>query len=220
MRKDTDSLFILLGGNLIPFFLLALTLGMAWVPLAPFARLGLVLFVLYLLPPLVYRFLPHRKAQGTFQMSDKPFATWWIGMQLQALYLRAPVLEEILRIIPFAYSAWLRLWGAKIGKRVYWSPRIIIMDRPFLQIDSEVIVGYGVAFTAHHLNRNGNQMALVLATPIVEKSALLGGESRVGPGARVGAAEMLPATMVLAPFYEWRGGRRHSILKNQLEVSK
>ena len=168
----------------------------------------------YLIPPLLCRLLcllfgkPGDSRE--IRMGTREFNVWWFTAQLQVIYLRFPALEEFIRLIPGAYSMWLRFWGARIGKLTYWSPQVKIMDRPFLHIGDLVSVGYGAAFTSHHINRNDGELKLLLGTPTVGARAVLGGLSGVGPGARVSEGEVLPSTMLLAPFYIWKDGRRHS----------
>jgi len=206
---------LLVGLNYWAFFqtLLAVLL-LFYCPESPlYLRISASLFVLYLLPPLLCRLIllvfgpPPRKSKQW----SKPFFVWWATAQFQVLYLRLPFLEELLRIVPGLYSIWLRLWGAKIGRFVYWSPQVKIMDRPFLEIGDDVMVGYGAAFTSHHVNRSEKgELELVFGIPKVGNRVILGGLSGLAPGAEVAEDEMLPSTMGLAPYYLWQGGRRYA----------
>ncbi|MFN7686067.1 MAG: acyltransferase [Oligoflexia bacterium] len=203
----------LLGLNAVPL-VHALGVLAPWRLLADSSwgwRLGWSLAVLYLLPPLLCRGLllvfgrPPVRSSGF----TGPFFVWWATSQLNALFIRFPALEEFLKLVPGVYSNWLRLWGARIGRLVYWGPRLQIMDRSFLEIGDDAMIGYGVGFTAHHVNRQKDGvMELVLASPKVGARAILGGLSGLTPGAEVAEGEMLPSTMGLAPFYFWKSGRR------------
>ncbi len=171
---------------------------------------------IYLVPPLLAQLLYFwgGRPEGKITRHEKAFWIWYFGAQLQSIYLRFSFLEEILRLFPLVYSAWLRLWGAKIGRGIYWAPQSFIIDRTHLRVDDFAMIGFGVAITAHHLNRiqGLKEMELILASPHVGAHAILGGLCGLGPGTVVAAGEMLPSTMVLAPFYAWKGGRRHSTL--------
>ena len=212
MLKKIPGIYTLLLGNLIPLLHLILFGAVFFLDLDRKVQVALAFFVIYLLPPLLARLIYRSHfPQGKFSTSDPAFRQWWVVTQLQALFLRFSFLEEFLRIIPYAYSNWLRLWGSRIGKRIYWSPQIIITDRTHLNIGDGVIVGYGAAFVSHHFNKDSVGMELVLATPVVGDGAILGGASGLGPGACLAPNEMLPSTLALAPFYEWKNGRRQRI---------
>lgn len=217
MLQNKVTLVKFLIGNLLQA-LLALGLVLIFFFFENFL-LGLLvsLIWIYLVPPFVtriaYFFLS--RPEGKMDIEDKKFWAWYIGAQLQSIFLRFHFLEELLRVFPLLYSAWLRLWGAQIGKRIYWAPGVYIMDRTHLKIDDFVLVGYGAGFTSHHLNLKNGKFELILATPHVEANAVIGGLSGVGPGAVVASGESLPSTMYLAPFYRWKDGRRHSALPRE-----
>ena len=60
--------------------------------------------------------------QRLSRLSDRTYAPWWGMHQIQVLYIAIPQLEAVLRLVPGLYSQWLRLWGSKVGRRVYWTP--------------------------------------------------------------------------------------------------
>lgn len=177
----------------------------------------LVLAWIYLLPPILVRsiYFIFGKPNGTYTVHDRGFWVWYFGAQMQSLYLRFAFLEEILRSFPLLYSNWLRLWGAQIGKNIYWAPCVRVIDRTHLKIDDLVLVGYGASFTGHHLNLVNGEMKLVVAAPHVEERSVLGGMSGMSPGSVVSKGELLPSTMGLAPFYLWKSGRRHATLPRE-----
>lgn len=217
MPHKPGILFKYFIGNFIPAFQVGFAIYIVY--LRPdWTGLYLLLTWIYLIPPILLRILHclFGKPQGSLNESQSHYWLWYFGAQLQALYLRVPQLEELLRIFPLVYSNWLRLWGAKIGKATYWAPNCYILDRPYLFIGDFVVVGYGVGVTAHLINQKAGQRELVLAPPKIETNAILGGLSGLGPGAEVGVGEMLPATMQLAPFYRWSEGRRKSILSAEI----
>jgi hypothetical protein len=125
--------------------------GVVCVAIWPWAampwRLTAALALLYLLPPLVARLIvrgfPFRSA--VIQVGSADFFKWWALLNLQVLFCRLPALEEAMRIVPAAHSAWLRLWGSRIGRLVYWAPGTRILDRSFLDIgDDKALFGASV----------------------------------------------------------------------------
>jgi hypothetical protein len=203
-------------GNFIPLLQIAGLIAIFWVGtvFSIWTFIGIFIWI-YILPPVLVRLIYFQfgRPSGTYRTEDRLFWVWYFGSQLQALYLRFPFLEEMLRLVPLFYSNWLKLWGSKIGKNIFWAPQVIILDRTHLEIQDEVIVGFGAVLTAHLLNQNGDEIELVLASPRVERRAVLGGQSAISSGSLVCEAETLPATIVLTPFYVWKNGRRQPKLK-------
>lgn len=212
MSQENRVLFKYFSGNLIQ---LLQVVGLVFILMSAmdFANKALTLvFWIYLVPPLFVRVLYFifGRPEGRLTEVQQAYWVWYFGMQAQAIFLRFRFLEEILRTVPLVYSNWLRLWGAKIGKAVYWSPQVTVVDRTHLEVGDYVIVGYGAGMTAHHLNRDGVQEELILSAPRVEDHVVLGGLSGLTPGSVVCEGETLPSTMGLAPFYVWRNGRRYA----------
>ena len=152
------------------------------------------LAVLYLLPPLLFRM--HQTAfplrQGFSSLSDTTYSPWWGGHQIQGLFIALPFLEAILRLIPGCYTAWLRLWGARVGAKVYWTPRVEILDRSLVEIGPGVIFGHKVVLCSHVLIRRGNQLKLYVRRIQIGEGCLIGALSKLGPGARVAPKVSLP----------------------------
>jgi hypothetical protein len=175
------------------------------------ARLALALGLLYLLPPLlariVLRILPIR--QTRLAAGDASFLTWWCVFNLQVLFTRLAFLEELLRIIPGAYSAWLRLWGAHIGRLTYWAPGVVILDRPFLRLGNDVVLGAGVHLNPHVLTRHSSgHLELLLAPVSIGHGASIGGYSLLTCGTEIADGETTRAYLISPPFSRWRGGLR------------
>ena len=211
MEKKSSTVLKFLLGNLIPLGQVVGLIFLLFLSMDSIAKFLVIVFWIYLFPPLAVRaiFFIWGKPQGVFSEGDSSFWVWYYSAQFQVLYLRFGFLEEILRIVPIVYSIWLRFWGAKIGKLVYWAPAVKIMDRAHLEIGDQVLVGYGVGFTSHHIKSVNGKMELLVTAPKVEAKATLGGLSGLTPGSRVCAGELLPTTMRLSPFYIWKNGRRH-----------
>lgn len=186
-------------GRLIRVFpLLLLALGAA--ALIQFVRqpslggfLGLA-FVGYLAAPLCFRvhdwFWPLR--EGREDLADpRQYSAWWASQQFQIVYTMIPQLEMVLRLVPGAYSAWLRLWGSRIGRGVMWTPVVEVMDRSLLDIGDRVLVGHQVAMVAHTVMPKGPRHILHVARIRVGDGAFIGGRSGLGLGARVAPGEFL-----------------------------
>ena len=166
---------------------------------------------LYLAPPLAARLLlalaPFRKT--AIAMGTRDFFTWWALLGIQMIFCRFPALEEVLRIVPALYSFWLRLWGARIGRLVYWSAGTRVLDRSFLDIGDDVIFGAGVRLNPHVLARNANgELELILAPVKIGARTIVGGYSLLTAGTEVMPDECLQALLVSPPFTRWKDGKR------------
>jgi len=151
--------------------------------------------VLYLLPPFLFRLhnFYYPLQQGRNELSDpKRYISWWGGHQLQGLFLAFSSLEAVLRIVPGLYSAWLRLWGAKIGKGVYWTPQIEIIDRSLVDIGDGVIFGYQTKLCSHVVIRRRGALDLYVRSLTIGPHCFVGAHSHLGPGTRVEAGVTLP----------------------------
>jgi hypothetical protein len=203
---------LVMGLNYIPL-LHAITLAV--VILDPWAdlrwRVLAALGVLYLLPAAAARTLlmlfPIRSKVLTLGSAD--FFKWWALLNMQMIFCRLPMLEEAMRIIPALYSAWLRLWGSKVGRLVFWSPGTQVFDRSFLEVGDDVVFGVAVQLIPHLMVRNeAGANEVLLATVKVGSRAVVGGYSLLGPGSEVAPGEATSARLLLHPFTKWRDGRR------------
>ena len=197
----------------IPFLLATIVVSTSFVAVRRWGLAwGLVcgIVVLYLFPPLAYRVqsLLFGPPSGRHSVSSLAFLRWWLSAQLQVIFNRLPMLEEILRITPGLYSAWLRLWGAKIGSLIYWSPGIAVLDRPFLHIGNRVVFGAGVRLNPHVIvpGKTGNAQ-LWLAPVTLGDDALIGGYSLITSGCTIPAGLSVPAGKYLRPFSTWQGNQ-------------
>jgi hypothetical protein len=155
----------------------------------------LLLAVIYLLPPGLFRLysLKYPARSGRWTLDPDVRNDWWIYYQLQMVYANVPAFESILRAIPFAYSAWLRLWGSRIGKRVYWTPNVQILDRHMMRIGDDVVFGHLAICSAHLVTkRRDGRLALILRPIEIGDGCLIGGEARIGPGVRVPPNTLVP----------------------------
>lgn len=165
----------------------------------------------YLFPPfaaMVIRKLFPFESQH-YAYGSKQFMVWWALFNLQVLFLRLPMLEEALRILPGCYSVWLRLWGAKIGRLTYWAPGTVILDRSFLRIGDDVIFGAGVRLNPHVIDQaEGGGRELLLAPVEIGDRVVVGGYSLLTAGTRLQRDQILRAFTVTPPFSHWEGGKR------------
>jgi hypothetical protein len=150
---------------------------------------------------------------GRFEINSRPFLLWWFTAQWQVVFNRLPFLEELLRLVPGLYSLWLRCWGARVGKLVYWSPGLVILDRPLVDVGNRVVFGVGVRVNPHllgpdHVNGAPRRMTLTVAPVRIGDDALVGGYSFLPPGSFVAPGEVLPGMRTLRMFSEWRDGKR------------
>jgi len=166
---------------------------------------------LYLFPPLMARTLLRLwgPMPQTATLGSRAFLRWWALAQLQLVFNRLPELEELLRLIPGLYSVWLRLWGARVGRFVLWSPGVVITDRQLVSVGDHAVLGMGAKIGPHIVVRASDGTLRLLAAPVViGREAIVGGLTVFGPGARMAPGETSHRTLVLPPFWTWEGGRR------------
>ncbi len=203
---------ILLLLNLLPLAHVVFLAGLALVPFVGWpGRVAAVLAGLYLLPPVATRSALATLGirEGSIPFGSRDFFVWWLSMQWQVVFCRFPALEEILRMVPGLYSAWLRLWGARIGRLTYWAPGTLILDRSFLSIGDDVVFGAGVRLNAHVIVREeSGESNLLLATIKIGERALIGGYSLLTAGTEIAPNEATRAFLLSPPYSVWEGGRR------------
>ncbi|WP_242024273.1 acyl transferase [Trichocoleus sp. FACHB-591] len=156
--------------------------------------ISLLLFSLYGLPLLIYRihswFYP--VLEGISYLQGKDYSPWWGSHQLQAIYVAFPALETILRVIPGAFSLWLRLWGSKVGAGVYWTPHLEIADRGLLEIGDRVIFGHQVGLYPHIIKPRKQDLMLYVKKIKIRDGVFLGAWNHLGPGVVVQAETYIP----------------------------
>ena len=178
-------------GQVISFFpllhILAIVLAVTALSWAGFfAGLILLIFAIYGLPVLVFRLhqwiWPIQDSE--VDLAAKGYAPWWGTYKLQCIFIGCPALEALLRMIPGAFSFWLRLWGSQVGKRIVWTPKFSILDRSFLQIGDDCVLGHDVQILTHFIRRSeSGKMLLYLKTVKIGDRVMIGAASRLGPGA-------------------------------------
>lgn len=163
-----------------------------------------LLFCLYGLPLLVYRlhqrFYPVQ--EGISYLRQPGYSPWWGSHQIQAIYIAFPALETLLRLIPGAFSLWLRLWGARVGRGVYWTPGLEIADRGLLEIGDRVVFGHRVGLYAHVIKPRRQDLLLYVKKIRIGSDVFVGAGTHMGPGVVVQAGTYLPVATHLYPNQE------------------
>ena len=159
-----------------------------------FLSLTTLLFYLYGFPLIIYRihqyFFPLK--EGISYLKGEEYNPWWGTQQIQIIYNTFPVLEKILHLIPGLFSIWLRLWGAKIGKNVYWVPTVSIIDRGLLEIGDEVIMGHQSAICAHTIKPKKDNIVVFIEKIKIGNYAFISGDVRISSGAEIEENAFVP----------------------------
>lgn len=159
---------------------------LGWFALRPSPRPLLALAaVVYVYPLLTFRLLnlfwPLR--EGRAIIPNGTFPPWWGSFHVQRLFLAAPSLEAVLRLVPGLFSWWLRLWGSRIGRGVYWPPQLEIADRSLLEIGDGAVLGHRSGYYCHVLNPTKDGRILLIVKKVrVGRFAFIGSGSSLGPG--------------------------------------
>jgi acetyltransferase-like isoleucine patch superfamily enzyme len=150
--------------------------------------------VIYLLPPLTLRLhnLIWPLNEGLTNLAEARYSAWWGAHQIQLLFIALPQLEAVLRLIPGCYSAWLRLWGSKIGYKAYWTPNVEITDRSMIEVGDGVVFGHKCKLLGHAIKPRGGVAMLYLRRIKIGSNVFIGAGSRIGPGAVIADGVYLP----------------------------
>jgi hypothetical protein len=173
-------------------------------------RLAACALWIFLAPPLICRAVSaNGLPAGEFDVPTRAFFRWWATWNLQAVFNRLPWIEEAIRLVPGLYSAWLRLWGSRIGKLTLWSPGVRVLDRPFLVVGDNVVVGIDVRLVGHlgGLDSRGHA-SLTLGPVTLGDRTSVGGGSMLGAGFVLEADQVTEALFLGLPFTRWRSGER------------
>ena len=161
------------------------------------------LFWLYLLPLILNYihnlFFPLKEED--IDLSEKKYSAWWGSHQLQFLFIAIPQFEQVLHIVPGLFSLWLRSWGSKIGKDIYWTPRVEILDRGLIEIGDYVVLGHLAAMSSHMVASIDGKPYLIIKKIRVGEKSFIGFDSQLGPGTTIEPRSKLkPKTRMW-----WRG---------------
>jgi len=209
---STGQQLALLFSNYIPILHVLLIICTVCVPWTTIGwRISAGVIVLYILPPVlarcILRLWPIR--EDCIHIPSRDYFIWWIVLNLQVVFCRLPFLEELMRIIPGAYSGWLRLWGSRTGSFIYWAAGLRILDRSFLDIGNGVAFGAGVRLNPHVIAENADgKMELMLARVRIGDRAIIGGYALLTAGTVIADDENTRACLISPPFSHWQGGKR------------
>jgi acetyltransferase-like isoleucine patch superfamily enzyme len=156
---------------------------------------------LYGVPPLVYRLHAWRYPikPGISYLGTSEYSPWWGSHQIQVIYISFPALEAALRLIPGAFSLWLRLWGASIGRHVYWTPGLDIADRGLLSVGDRAVFGHRVELYAHAIKPKHNDLMLYVKPITIGSHTFVGAGTRIGPGVVIDDGAYIPAKTDIHP---------------------
>jgi hypothetical protein len=191
--------------RLFSYFPLLMT-ALSFTALGVFAQwpspwtVALLLFVLYFLPATVqrvmFRWAPLQ--QGVSQIDGRKFSPWLASHHIQAFYDALPYLESLLRVVPGFYSAWLRMWGSRVGYGVEWPVRIDVLDRSLMDIGNRVVFSREVELAAHVRKKTeGGRSRVLVRTVRIGSYAFIGARARVCPGASVPSNASVPEMTVV-----------------------
>jgi hypothetical protein len=188
--------------SLAPVLVLALAFwAFAAFCAAPSLWSGCVLFLaLYVAPAFLTRLLDLFRPlnEGAFEVDSVAAFAWETARRLQAFYDALPFLEAILRLIPGAYSVWLRLWGSRIGFGVAWPIELSVADRSLLQIGNRVVVGQRTCLSGHKLTVRDGRPLMVVRRVDVRDRAILEPGVILEAGAHVAKGAIVPSGTVVA----------------------
>lgn len=151
-----------------------------------------LVFVSYLLSPLLWVLVrivfKGARISGAFRVGKATSSAnaWLIYYHLQSVYSHFSVFERLLRLIPGAYSFWLRLWGSKIGRGVNWTPECQIMDRGHLKIGDRAFLGNRSYLSAHAMKKSGSTYILFVKPIKVGADVMISFDCKIGPGVEIG----------------------------------
>jgi hypothetical protein len=197
-----------LGGRLIslfPLFYLICVLSCLGKMFHSFAPLDLIILpsIVYLMPLVLYRlhfrFFPF--SDGFWALSEKKYNPWWASHMFQYPFIACPWIESLIHFVPGLYSFWLRCWGSKIGKGVFWTPRVEVIDRGLIEVGNYVVIGHITAMCSHMVAEMEGKPSLVVKTIKIGEKSFIGADTQIGPGAIIEPRQKLkPKTRIY-----WRG---------------
>jgi acetyltransferase-like isoleucine patch superfamily enzyme len=161
------------------------------------------ILTLYLIPPLLYRlmikFWPMPLGVSYLGKKNQHGNMWFFSYQLQLIFTTFSFLEKILILIPGAYSFWLRLWGAKIGQKINWTPECKIVDRPLINIGDRVLVGNRSYLSSHVIKKKEGKYLLWISPIEIGEDTVLAFSSVLSPGVKIGKNCFIKAGAGLYP---------------------
>lgn len=151
----------------------------------------------YVLPLIIQRIVlaiyPMKEGGSYIGLQEHNFSPWLFSLRVQQIYLVFPQLERLLFYLPGMYSAWLRAWGSKIGKNVFWTPGTIINDRSLMEVGDFVIFGHNTYMSSHFLRVKNGKFFIYVKKIKIGSYSFIGAFTKMGPGTTIA-----PGTQVQA----------------------
>ncbi|OYZ16247.1 MAG: hypothetical protein B7Y39_15880 [Bdellovibrio sp. 28-41-41] len=188
------------------YFLLNLMSLIGFVQAPGLSSFACILFSIYLVPLILYRLhsLFFKIEEGEFDLSKKVYNPWWTAHMLQYPFIALPFLESLLHFFPGLYSIWLRAWGSKIGKKIFWTPRTEILDRNLVEIGDQTIIGHLTIMVSHLVETRSGIPNLVIKKVRIGEKCLISADAQLGPGAEVPSRTQLKPKTRLYWKGEWK----------------
>jgi hypothetical protein len=202
VKKSRKSLLGIVM-TLFPVFALLLILGsFGYCVLCPgIASVCSLIFALYGFPLLCFRL--HQwiwpVQEGISPLIGTHYVPWYGSHQIQLIYIAFPAIEALLRLIPGVFSLWLRAWGSRVGRAVYWTPTVEILDRSLLVIGDQAVFGHRCGMSSHIITPRDGNLSLYIAKVSIGHSAFVGGGSYLGPGVLIEDGALVPAGHNIRP---------------------
>lgn len=174
-----------------------------------------IFFYIYLFPLICFRVLIffHPIREGVSDIFGGEFSPWWAGHQIQLLFMAVPRLESLLILVPGLYSLWLRAWGAKVGKGVYWTPGVCNYDRNLLEVGDGVIFGERATTVCHVISPKDGKGLLKIAKVRIGDKCFVGAACVVSPGVTMDSGTFTKAGSHIYPdTHIFKGGYEGKIV--------
>jgi hypothetical protein len=183
--------------------------------------IGLFIFACFFQSPLIWRYMldKYGKPSGLFYFGKKALHgnNWMVAYQLQQFYTSFPFFERVLKMFPGFYSAWLRLWGAQIGKKVNWTSGCELVDRTHLTIGDRTLIGNHTYISAHAIKKKGDKYLLFVKDVTIGSDVVLAFQCTISPGAIIENQAFVEAGGVVYPNQTVLEGSHHERFKELFE---
>jgi len=163
--------------------------------------LALIPLTIYLFPLVCFHVhqwvAPVKEGDSSLVGSYSP---WYGTHMIQTVFIAFPGTERILRLVPGLFSLWLRCWGSKVGRNVYWTPHFEVADRGLLEIGDNVVFGYNVKVACHVISPSREMgLKLYIKKCVMEDRSFLGATASLAPGVLVREGALVKATTNVYP---------------------
>lgn len=163
------------------------------------------IFFSYFLSPIIWFliriYFEKTQISGVFRIgkNNKRSNAWLISHYLQSFYAHFSFFERVLKLFPGVYSAWLRLWGSRIGNGVVWTPGCEIVDRGYMNIGHRVLIGNNSYLSAHIIKKINRQFLLYVKPVTIHCDSMISYANVIGPGATIAKGVQLQAASHIYP---------------------